>query len=175
MTDPLPPIYTRTGDDGQTSLYDGTRASKCHPRIEALGAMDELTSYLAVCRHHVEADSARRLSDIQQAIYALNAIIATPGAARPMAVPPVEALEAAIDGLKADDLAPRFLQVGSTEAAAHLHFARTLCRRAERHLWRLAETEPCDDDVLRYVNRLSDLLYMLAVHHEGDRAYLSRE
>jgi cob(I)alamin adenosyltransferase len=163
-------IYTKTGDDGETGLYGGPRVSKDAPRIEAYGAVDELNSVLGVVRTHPLGQSIDALvRQIQNELFALGAQLATPNPAAhntAMIGPSqISQLEAAIDRYEAG-LAPlkQFILPGGTAAAAHLHHARTVCRRAERRLITLTRqaTEPVSNDLVVYLNRLSDLLFVMA-------------
>jgi len=169
-------IYTKTGDSGETSLFDGTRVSKSHGRVDAYGEVDELNAWLGLARSStLDPDLDAALVQIQRQLFALGAQLADPGdkiAARvtkaALADADVEHLEALIDRLEAE-LQPirRFILAGGAPAGAALHVARTVCRRAER---RIVALEPRPDGVLiRYVNRLSDLLFVMArvVNHRA--------
>lgn len=163
-------IYTRTGDEGTTALFGGDRVVKSHPRIEAYGTVDELNAVLGVV---LASGAEARLSDvltrIQHDLFVLGADLATPDHARPTVprIGPdhVAALETDIDAADAD-LAPlrRFILPGGTIVAAHLHVARTVCRRAERLTVEAATREPINEHAVVYLNRLSDLLFVLARH-----------
>jgi cob(I)alamin adenosyltransferase len=162
-------IYTRTGDAGETSLFDGTRVSKADPRVDAYGEVDELNAWLGLAR---SASLARDLDDeidqIQRDLFALGARLADPAAkiaARVTKATVTDAdvarLEGLIDRLETE-LPPlrRFILAGGNPPGAALHVARSVCRRAER---RMVALEPPPDAVLvRYINRLSDLLFVLA-------------
>jgi cob(I)alamin adenosyltransferase len=160
-------IYTRTGDDGTTALFSGGRVSKTHLRVEAYGTVDELNSLLGVAR----AAGARGdawLSQIQRQLFQVGADLATPQDARSEWVVRVDAaavswLEQAIDAMTAE-LPPltQFILPGGTLVAAQLHVARTVCRRAERLVVALGTQEPIGDEVVPYLNRLSDFLFTLA-------------
>jgi cob(I)alamin adenosyltransferase len=160
-------IYTKTGDDGSTALFSGGRVAKTHLRVEAYGTVDELNSVLGVVRAHgPQADAW--LAQIQSQLFHLGADLATPLDARADWVVRVDAeavawLEARIDEMTAE-LPPltNFILPGGTLAAAHLHVARTVCRRAERLAVALAQHEALGDEVVPYLNRLSDLLFTLA-------------
>ncbi len=169
-------IYTRTGDAGETSLFDGSRVSKADSRVDAYGDVDELNAWLGLARAaRLDADLDQPLVRIQQDLFALGAQLADPGeriAERvlkaSLADADVERLEALIDRLESE-LPPlrRFILAGGSPAGAALHVARTVCRRAERRIVSLA---PMPDAVLiKYVNRLSDLLFVLArvVNHRA--------
>ncbi|NCP19321.1 MAG: cob(I)yrinic acid a,c-diamide adenosyltransferase [Erythrobacter sp.] len=166
-------IYTRTGDDGSTGLVDGSRAPKHAARIEAIGAVDEANSALglAICAID-DADDLRR---IQNDLFDLGADLATPKGALDgegfepgemvLRIVPtqVDWLERAIDTAN-ESLEPltSFVLPGGSEAAARLHVARAAVRRAERAMTALAGQEPVNPAALRYINRLSDLLFVLA-------------
>lgn len=163
-------IYTKTGDDGDTGLFGGPRISKDAPRIEAYGTVDELNSVLGLVRSHgaaPEVDSL--LYRIQNELFNLGAQLATPNpvAKQTNMIGPsqIAGLEVAIDRYE-ESLAPltQFILPGGTLAAAALHLARTVCRRAERRLITLVRqsSEPISPDLVIYLNRLSDLLFVLA-------------
>jgi cob(I)alamin adenosyltransferase len=169
-------IYTRTGDAGETSLFDGTRVSKADSRVDAYGDVDELNAWLGLVRAAgLDPDLDQSLVRIQQDLFALGAQLADPGekiAGRVLKAALVEAdverLEALIDRLESE-LPPlrRFILAGGAPAGAALHVARTVCRRAERRMVSLA---PAPDAILvKYVNRLSDLLFVVArvVNHRA--------
>lgn len=152
-------IYTRTGDSGETSLFGGNRVPKSDLRIEAYGTVDELNSFIGVARASwqsspLDADLAR----IQSDLFDLGARLAAPGSDRFPGVAPsrIADLEGAIDRMEAD-LPPlkNFILPGGSVAAAHLHVARTVCRRAERLLVELGED-------VAYLNRLADYLFVAA-------------
>ena len=164
-------IYTRRGDGGETDLFAGGRVSKDAIRVEAYGAVDELNSALGLAVAESPQDDLRELCrTIQGTLFDLGAYLATPDPVRreKSRVPEagqqdVDVLEAAIDAHE-EQLAPlrRFILPGGTKAAAAFHFARTVCRRAERRCVTLHSAEPLDPSALRYLNRLSDLLFVLA-------------
>lgn len=160
-------IYTKTGDDGETGLFGGARVSKTDARVEALGAIDELNAALGVASAHSEIHEVKRiLRRVQGELFALGAEVALTPGARPRDGAPVVSdenvneLERDIDGVEAG-LPPlkSFILPGGSRAGAELHLARTICRRAER---RLLVVSPKNAVGLRYLNRLSDLLFMLA-------------
>ena len=169
-------IYTRTGDGGETSLFDGTRARKDDARIDAYGEVDELNAWLGLVRASGPgAVVAEALLIIQRDLFAVGAQLADP--ADKLAPRVTKAvidddhilrLEQLIDRLETE-LPPlrRFILAGGTPAGAALHVARTVCRRAERRIVSL--DPPIDPVLLRYVNRLSDLLFVLArvVNHRS--------
>jgi cob(I)alamin adenosyltransferase len=165
---PGPRIYTRTGDSGETGLIGGHRVLKDHPRVEAYGAVDELNAHLGAVRVQMEdAQVDALISQIQHRLFDLGAELATPAGAatRASAVDDTDVadLERAIDMHQAT-LTPlrEFILPGGAQVAATLHVARTVCRRAERRLVALAQNEPVRGELLRYLNRLSDLLFVLA-------------
>lgn len=160
-------IYTRTGDDGSTSLYSGERVSKTSLRVEACGTVDELNSAIGAARAaSPTAASQNSLATIQYKLFSLGADLATsgnePGASR---IKPADAtwLETEIDRMVAE-LPPlrNFILPGGTAPAAQIHLARAICRRAERTVVNLSESEEISKDVLRFLNRLSDFLFILA-------------
>ncbi len=164
-------IYTKTGDAGQTGLIDGSRVPKDDGRVAAYGEVDELSAVLGLARSHGRDEAVRSLlHGIQKDLFALGAQLADPQARigsrkRKAAVTPaqVEALEQAIDRREAA-LPPlqAFVLPGGAPEAAFLHLARTVCRRAERATVSLARRERLDPLLIAYLNRLSDLLFVLA-------------
>jgi cob(I)alamin adenosyltransferase len=173
-------IYTRTGDEGSSALGTGQRRSKSDLRFEAIGTVDELNAMIGVARLHGEALGAEltaSLTRIQNDLFDLGADLATlddgdkPSRRRLRIVAAqVERLEGEIDGLNAG-LAPltSFVLPAGTPAAATLHVCRTVARRAERTMVALAASEPVNQQALRYINRLSDLLFVAArvANHNG--------
>jgi cob(I)alamin adenosyltransferase len=162
-------IYTRTGDEGETSLFDGTRVPKNDARVDAYGDVDELNAWLGLARSSLrEPDLDEALTNIQRDLFAVGAELADPAgkiAARvtkaAITDADVERLEQLIDRLE-NELEPlrRFILAGGAPAGAALHVARTVCRRAER---RIVSLQPRPGaTLLRYINRLSDLLFVLA-------------
>lgn len=168
-------IYTRGGDAGQTSLGDGARVPKYDPRVSAFGTVDEANAAIGVARLHTTGDADAMLGRIQNDLFDLGADLCTPEEENP-AYPPlrmteaqVERLEREIDAMNAK-LAPldSFILPGGSAVAAHLHLARTVARRAEREIVRLATTETVNPAAIRYINRLSDHLFVLSRHANGD-------
>jgi cob(I)alamin adenosyltransferase len=161
-------IYTRTGDDGTTGLYGGARVSKAAERVEVYGTVDELNAALGWARAAtLPPEVDRVLERAQEGCFRLGAFLAAapgkdPGIAR-IGEGDVLAFEQAIDALEAG-LAPlkTFVLPGGVEGAARLHLVRTVCRRAERALVGLAAREPVDPLHVRWLNRLSDLLFVQA-------------
>ena len=163
-------VYTRTGDEGDTALASGKRLSKDSARIEAYGTVDELNSALgSAIAAGMDSDLSAILGPIQNELFHLGSDLCLEEADKKrLAVPGIEGrhietLERRIDELS-EELGPleNFILPGGSPAAARLHLARTVCRRAERRVVTLAREEPIGDFVLRYLNRLSDLLFMMA-------------
>ena len=163
-------IYTRTGDAGETALFDGSRVSKADPRVDAYGHIDELNAVLGQARAAgVDPAMDAWLDRLQRDLFALGAQLADPASRIAARVTKADIgpqdtarLEAWIDEAEAE-LAPlrRFVLPAGVPAGAALHLARTVCRRAERHVVALG-AGAVDADLLAYVNRLSDLLFVLA-------------
>lgn len=165
-------IYTRTGDKGSTGLASGARVSKSDPRVEAYGSVDELNAVIGVARLHAGQNDRidAMLGRIQNELFDLGADLATPLDPPPawealrIVASQVERLEAEIDFMN-DSLSSldSFILPGGSPLAAHLHLARTVARRAERDAIRLVETgTPVTVEALRYLNRLSDHLFVAA-------------
>jgi cob(I)alamin adenosyltransferase len=162
-------IYTRTGDAGQTSLFDKTRVSKADSRVDAYGEVDELNAWLGFVRAAgLDEDLDEPIVRIQRDLFALGAQLADPRdkiaervTKASLGDEDVARLEALIDWLETE-LPPlkRFILPGGSPVGAALHLARTVCRRAERRI--VALDPPVDPVLIRYVNRLSDLLFVLA-------------
>ena len=167
----MPKIYTRTGDSGQTSLIGGKRVPKTHPRLEAYGTVDELSSHLGLLGALMEQESSMIafITAIQQTLFDLSAILATEPESSwqpaPLASELVTALEAEIDRLQSQlPVLRAFVIPGGSQAASQAHICRTVCRRAERCILALAAETQVSNEVLRYINRLSDYLFVLARH-----------
>jgi cob(I)alamin adenosyltransferase len=163
-------IYTKTGDQGDTALGDGTRVPKDHPRVAAFGTVDELNSVLGLLAHQADLSEAELLRGIQNELFDVGADLCAPlppkGEVDPrLRIQPgqAERLEKAIDRLNAS-LQPlkSFVLPGGSIGAAWCHLARTVCRRAERDIVALARSEPVNPQVVIYLNRLSDFLFVLA-------------
>src|SRR5437763_17046291 len=170
-------IYTRGGDTGETSLGDGTRLPKQALRVEAYGTVEEANAALGLARLHTDAEADAMLGRIQNELFDLGADLCTPetgrraaGALRIVAAQ-VERLEAEIDAMNAE-LAPldSFVLPGGSAAAAYLHLARTITRRAERLVCALAAAEPVNPEAVKYLNRLSDHLFVLSRKLNDDGA-----
>ena len=159
----LSKIYTRTGDNGTTGLGDGVRIDKDHPRVEAFGTVDELNSIIGLLLTECAAGEVTALlTDIQHDLFDLGGELCVPGRAA-LGDDHTKRLEESLDQLN-DTLAPlkEFILPGGSRAAALCHMARTVCRRAERRSVTLNRTEPVNPATIKYLNRLSDLLFVLA-------------
>ena len=167
----LTKIYTRGGDGGQTSLGDGARVTKHSERPTAYGTVDEANAVIGVARLHAVGAVDATLARIQNDLFDLGADLCTPERDDPKFPPlrvvqgQVDRLEAEIDAMNAE-LEPlaSFILPGGSVLAAHLHHARTVARRAERDITRLAEIETINPLAVKYINRLSDHLFVLARH-----------
>ena len=164
MGNRLSKIYTRTGDDGTTGLGDGSRVDKDSLRVEAFGTVDEANSAIGVilAQESVTDPIRRCLTEVQHDLFELGGELCIPGHS---AIQPefVERLERSLDGFNAD-LPPLkdFILPGGGHATAACHLARTIVRRAERRVSTLKKNEDVRDEVVRYLNRLSDLLFVIA-------------
>ncbi|MCA9213821.1 MAG: cob(I)yrinic acid a,c-diamide adenosyltransferase [Planctomycetales bacterium] len=161
-------IYTKTGDSGETGLFAGPRVRKDDPRVEAYGTVDELSSAIGVAESHMlDGDSKQLLCSIQSDLFSIGSELATPTRDKlsmaPISVDRVVALEVAIDKME-ESLPPlkTFILPGGSSAAAHVHLARAVCRRAERLIVGLARDAQISDQILPYFNRLSDCLFVMA-------------
>jgi cob(I)alamin adenosyltransferase len=165
----LSQIYTRGGDQGRTSLGDGTRVAKHTARVSGYGTVDEANATIGLARLHTSDAADAMLARIQNDLFDLGADLCRPGSdfedAKALRIreTQVERLEAEIDGMNAE-LQPltSFVLPGGTAAAAYLHLARTVTRRAERLICELAEAEAVNPAAIRYLNRLSDHLFVLS-------------
>lgn len=178
----LTKIYTRGGDSGETSLGDGVRVAKHDLRVAAYGTADEANAAVGLARLHTEGEADAMLARIQNDLFDLGADLCTPETPNPKHPPlrvveaQVRRLEREIDAMNAE-LAPlaSFILPGGTPAAAHLHMARTVVRRAERLITELASREAVNPVAIKYINRLSDHLFVLARHLNdkgaGDRLW----
>lgn len=160
-------IYTRTGDEGETGLWGGLRVPKDSPRVQAYGTVDECNAAIGVARASgVDAELDALLAQVQNDLFVVGADLATPGETAHVpriSSEAVDMLEGAIDRLEVQ-LEPlrQFILPGGTPSAAYLHLARTVCRRAERWVVTLSRSEPVNPQVIIYLNRLSDLLFVAA-------------
>ncbi|MCF3109313.1 cob(I)yrinic acid a,c-diamide adenosyltransferase [Niabella sp. CC-SYL272] len=163
-------IYTKTGDQGKTALIGGTKVSKAHLRIEAYGNIDELNSWIGLCRD-VQGDVAATdlLREIQDRLFTIGALLARDPAKNTKMILPdlheadISVLEKEIDAMTARlPEMKSFILPGGSVAISYLHIARCTCRRAERSCVRLKEEAPVEALVIKYLNRLSDYLFVLA-------------
>lgn len=161
-------IYTKGGDKGSTSLGSGKRVKKHDLRVAAYGTVDEANAAIGVARLHTSGDIDAMLNRIQNDLFDLGADLCQPE--DPKDYPPLRVVEAQVERLEQEidrlnaELAPlkSFVLSGGTPAAAYLHLARTIARRAERDITALMETQEINAAALRYINRLSDLLFVMA-------------
>lgn len=159
----LSKIYTRTGDDGTTGLGDGKRVAKCSARVEAMGQVDELNSLIGLMLTEQLPDDIRDcLVSIQHCLFDLGGELSLPGFTLVEPERTVE-IEKMLDTLN-ESLAPleEFILPGGTRAASLCHVARCVCRRAERALWLVNDDHPVGNPSRQYINRLSDLLFVMA-------------
>jgi len=168
-------IYTKTGDKGETALYGGTRVSKASARVDAYGTIDELNAFIGIAKSHIDdSDCLKQLAEIQYDLFTLGSEAATPmdkvylanGKSRlPVTIKEedISKLEVWMDKMD-ESLEPLqfFILPGGGKAATFLHAARTICRRAERGMVFLNETEEVRPELIKYLNRLSDYLFVMA-------------
>lgn len=163
-------ISTKTGDDGTTGLWSGERVGKDSLRVESYGTIDELNAFLGDARRHVKTDRVKEIIDIlQRDLFCVAGSLATsgPGAyVQPVTEADVERLTDWVHELEAAVPLTGFVIPGSTDSSAKLDICRTVCRRAERRIVALARQDAVDGPTRRFVNRLSDLLFMLARYEE---------
>ena len=175
----LTKIYTRTGDAGSTGLGDGSRVSKDSLRVEAYGTVDETNSVVGtvLAIPNLPAEVCTSLTEIQHDLFDLGGELCLPGH-RAIEASFVQRLELELDAFNAGLPALKdFILPGGGPAAAACHVARTVCRRAERRVWTLAQQEDINPEALRYLNRLSDLLFVVArvlARHENGQEVLWR-
>lgn len=163
MGNRLSKIYTRTGDAGITGLGNGARIPKDHPRIEAIGDIDELNCHLGVLLTTSPPEEAgQNLTTIQQHLFDIGAELSVPGM-KQFPAQAVQELEALLDKFNST-LPPlrEFILPGGSQATAFCHVARAVCRRSERRLVTLASQEDVNPHIIQYINRLSDLLFVMA-------------
>ncbi|WP_430882911.1 cob(I)yrinic acid a,c-diamide adenosyltransferase [Fusibacter sp. JL216-2] len=186
MTDNRKPedmiVYTRTGDKGKTSLYDTTNVYKDNIRVEAYGTIDELNSALGIAKHYIDDHKVQDLiHGIQRKLFDVGAELATEDTSiliTRIEEDDVKFLEDTIDHyLQFFETPDYFIIPGDNKESAYLHLARTICRRAERHIVTLIHSEEINEQVLIYVNRLSDLIYTLSRYVEDnfDRVWFGTE
>ena len=173
-------IYTKKGDEGNTSLYGGSRVPKSSKRIEAYGTVDELNSVAGLAASYDLSDQgSRHLKKVQEQLFILGADLATPPSSKTrinrIDDEAVEFLEEAIDSMD-ESLKPlkNFILPGGSQPGATLHLARTVCRRAERAAVACSETEEISAVAIKYLNRLSDFLFVLA-RYENKQAGVREE
>ena len=169
-------IYTKTGDKGQTSLFDGNRVDKDDLRVECYGTLDELNSYIGLCGVYAQDYDKKVLRDIQLKMFSICAELATreEGKYKNIVIKEdVNILENLIDEyINKIDEVDAFIVPGSSILSANLHIARTICRRAERRICSLNKIEKINPLLLKYINRLSDLLYAIARFNETELIYV---
>jgi cob(I)alamin adenosyltransferase len=166
-------IYTRAGDKGKTGLLSGERIDKADPRVEAYGTVDELGTTLGVAKVYASKRIAESISAIQEKLFLINAELATTTESlenddplqrlQRISKQDVHEIEKIADDLSEElPQLTNFVIPGGTEAAAFLHVSRTVCRRAERRIVYLASSHRMNEEIVRYINRLSDLLFVMA-------------
>lgn len=162
MANRLSKIYTRTGDDGNTSLGDGSRSSKESMRIEAIGTIDELNSFIGILlTENLEIEIREKLENIQHDLFDLGGDLSIPGRIS-MSKTQITKLEDNLDQYNSTIPALKeFILPGGTRAATLCHLSRAVCRRAERCVVRLSRTETVAPFAIKYLNRLSDFLFVL--------------
>ena len=170
-------VYTKTGDKGSTSLYDGTRVSKDYIRVESYGTIDELNSSLGLAKNYIEEKEVKELvSKLQRSLFDVAGELATNDYTTfktRVTEEDIKFLESQIDHFTAImDQENCFILPGSNLVSAHLHVARTICRRAERRMITLKGEADISDTVMKYVNRLSDTIYSIARFLETDLTYI---
>lgn len=162
-------IYTKTGDKGTTGLFGGGRVSKSHVRIDAYGTIDELNSYMGLLRdQEINAGRQGILIEIQEYLFTIGSMLATEDESKSAGIPTIdsraiETLEKAIDTME-ETLEPmrNFILPGGHASVSFCHVARCVCRRSERRVVKLSETETIDPLIIHYLNRLSDYLFVLS-------------
>lgn len=164
-------VYTRTGDQGQTSLSDGTRTSKCCLRLESYGTVDELNSHIGLLISLTKnKDINQILIQVQNCLFCMGAMLSTPPDSQHISrcsitEEQVYDMEQTIDRLHEGlPVWKGFTLPGGTQAAAQAHICRVVCRRAERIICALSIEQPVDKNLMAYINRLSDMFYVLALH-----------
>ncbi len=169
-------IYTKTGDKGQTSLYDGSRVDKDDIRVESYGTLDELNSYIGLCSNYAIGEDKVILRDIQIKLFSVAGELATKEEGKYKNVlveDDIEKLENIIDEyIKKTDDVDAFIVPGTSLISANLHVARTICRRAERRILTLSKLEEINPILIKYINRLSDAIYAIARYNESKLIYI---
>ncbi|QUH20974.1 cob(I)yrinic acid a,c-diamide adenosyltransferase [Alkaliphilus sp. B6464] len=170
-------IYTKTGDSGETSLYDGKRVKKDDIRVESYGTIDELNSMLGLARNFIDdKEIVEIIYRIQRELFNVAGELATENGEKfktKVSEEQIKYLEETIDNyLEKMPKMDKFIIPGTNKASASLHVARTICRRAERRILTLKKEEYVSDVLIKYVNRLSDTIYALARYLESDLKYV---
>jgi cob(I)alamin adenosyltransferase len=169
-------IYTKTGDKGKTSLFDGSRVEKDDLRVECYGTLDELSSYIGLCSVHSKDNDKKILRDIQLKMFSICAELATREEGKYKNIvmeKDITNLENLIDSyISKIDKVDAFIVPGTNILSANLHIARTICRRAERKIYSLSKIETINPCLLKYINRLSDLIYAIARYNESELIYV---
>lgn len=162
-------VYTKTGDDGTTGLFGGARVPKHHVRIESYGTVDELNSYIGLMRHRdIESKAQETLAEVQDRLFTIGSILASDPSKSNLDVPDlhnsdIELLENEMDRMNKELPEMRFFVLpGGDDTVSFCHIARCVCRRAERLTVLLNEKEPISPVVIKYLNRLSDYLFILS-------------
>lgn len=168
-------VYTRTGDKGETSLYDNVRISKDDIRVEAYGTIDELNSYIGLCSNYLKNETEiNEIRKIQHKLFDIGGELATKDSSKyrnTVKQQDIEDLEKLIDFYTEkieSNGGFKFIIPGTSLAASNLHIARTICRRAERRIITLSKKEDINSLLIKYINRLSDFLYVLARINEKE-------
>ncbi len=165
-------IYTKTGDKGQTSLYDGSRIDKDNIRVESYGTIDELNAYIGLSMHYVNENERKVLFNIQRDLFYIGAELATKNIDKlnkTVNDENIKTLENIIDKYMGNTKRlDSFIIPGTSLASANLHIARTICRRAERIIISLNKLENINPLLIKYINRLSDVLYAIARYNEDE-------
>jgi len=163
MANRLTKIYTRTGDQGKTGLADGSRVDKFHARIESLGNIDELNSIIGILlTEKLPSDKKAILERIQHDLFDIGGELSIPNHTK-IDDKKIDFLENSLDDMN-NELQPlkEFILPGGSKTSSYCHLARTVCRRVERNLFKLAQTDKVNKASLKYINRLSDTLFVLA-------------
>lgn len=173
-------IYTKTGDQGQTSLYDGKRIDKDSLRVEAYGTVDELSSHIGLTIKFIEDENIKNfLFKVQKRLFFVAGELATTEEGKfnyKIKSEDIERLENIIDEyLPRINGVDKFIVPGSSVASAYLHVTRTVCRRAERRILSLKKQEEVSDTIIKFINRLSDVLYTFARYLETDLTIMNFE
>ena len=171
-------IYTKTGDRGKTSLYDNTRLFKDHIRVESYGTIDELISFIGLAKNYVEEEEIYRiLEEIQNKLFTVTTNLATKDKEKikfHIEEKDIKRLEGIVDLYMGKLKDPTgFIVPGTNKKSAYIHVARTVCRRGERRIISLAQSEEVDPLLIKYVNRLSDTLYAIGRFLEEEQRKVS--